>query len=102
MRDYLNEVVKIINFSYHGLTFSKLNEINALFAEEFRVIALDIVRNGTVFSSSLFGRSREKTGKVIQSKGGLLSLIIKTNFLFRTVRNLFYPASAFCMIAQKK
>ena len=95
------------SFPYHpdpidNMFRPKLNEINALFEEEFRVIALDIVRNGTVFSSSLFGRSREKTGKVIQSKGGLLSLIFKTNFLFRTVRNLFYPASAFCMIAQKK
>ena len=95
------------SFPYHpdpidNMFRPKLNEINALFEAEFRVIALDIVRNGTVFSSSLFGRSREKTGKVIQSKGGLLSLIFKTNFLFRTIRNLFYPASAFCMIAQKK
>ena len=95
------------SFPYHpdpidNMFRPKLSEIYALFEKDFEIIELDIVKNGTVFSSSLFGRSVKKTGKVLQSKGGLLRLIFKTNFLYKTARNMFYPASAFCMLARRK
>jgi len=95
------------SFPYHpdpidNMFRPKLNEIYALFEKDFEIIELDIVKNGTVFSSSLFGRSVKKSGKVLQSKGGLLRLVFKTSFLYKTIRNMFYPASAFCMLARKK
>ena len=95
------------SFPYHpdpidNMFRPKLTEIYAHFEKDFEIIELDIVKNGTVFSSSLFGRSVKKSGKVLKSKGGLLRLIFKTNFLYKTIRNMFYPASAFCMLARKK
>jgi hypothetical protein len=95
------------SFPYHpdpidNMFRPKLREIYALFEKDFEIIELVVVKNGTVFSSSLFGRSVKKTGKVLQSKGGLLRLIFNTSFLYKTIRNMFYPASAFCMLARKK
>jgi len=95
------------SFPYHpdpidNMFRPKLTEIYALFEKDFEIIELDIVKNGTVFSSSLFGRSVKKSGKVLQSKGGLLRLVFRTSFLYKTIRNMFYPASAFCMLARKK
>jgi hypothetical protein len=95
------------SFPYHADPIDNmfrpdLVEVESLFEKDFEIIELSLVRNGTVFNSNFFGRDIKNTGKVIESKGGVLKLFFTTPFIFKTFRNLFYPASAFCMIARKK
>jgi hypothetical protein len=95
------------SFPYHADPIDNmfrpdLAEVESLFEKDFEIIELSLVRNGTVFTSNFFGRNIKKTSKVIESKGGVLKLFFTTPFIFKTFRNLFYPASAFCMIARKK
>jgi hypothetical protein len=95
------------SFPYHAdpidnMFRPNLAEVQSLFEKDFEIIELSLVRNGTVFTSNFFGRNIKNTSKVIESKGGVLKLFLTTPFIFKTFRNLFYPASAFCMIARKK
>jgi hypothetical protein len=95
------------SFPYHpdpidNMFRPSISEIRGLFEKEFEIVKLDLIRNGTVFSSSFFGRSAYKTKKVINSKGGFLRLLLNFNFIYKMFRNLFYPASAFCLLAIKK
>ncbi len=78
------------------------SELRRLLETDFEIIELDLVRNGTVFTSSFFGRSTKQTRKVASSQGGFLRLFLKPYFIYKMFRNLFYPASAFCVLAIKK
>jgi hypothetical protein len=77
-------------------------ELKRHLESDFEILELDIVRNGTVFTSSFFGRSAKQTRKVASSQGGFLRLVLNPYFVFKMFRNLFYPASAFCVLAIKK
>jgi hypothetical protein len=95
------------SFPYHpdpidNMFRPSISEIRGYFEKEFEIVKLDLIRNGTVFTSSFFGRSAYKTKKVINSKGGFLRLLLNFNFIYKMFRNLLYPASAFCLLAIKK
>jgi hypothetical protein len=78
------------------------SELRRLLETDFEIIELDLVRNGTVFTASFFGRSSKQTRKVASTQGGFLRLFLNPYFIYKMFRNLFYPASAFCMLAIKK
>jgi hypothetical protein len=95
------------SFPYHpdpidNMFRPSISEIRGYFEKEFEVVKLDLIRNGTVFTSSFFGRSAKKSKAVIDSKGGLLNSALNPNIIYRVLRNLVYPASAFCLLAIKK
>jgi hypothetical protein len=72
------------------------------FENDFNIVDLQIVKSGTVFSSSVLMQNPRSTGKAFKSKGSLIKLLISPSFIFKIIRNVFYPASAFCMLAIKK
>ncbi len=95
------------SFPYHpdpidNMFRPSISEIRGYFEKEFEIVKLDLIRNGTVFTSSFFGRSTKKSKAIIESKGGLLNLALNPNIIYRVLRNLVYPASAFCLLAIKK
>jgi hypothetical protein len=95
------------SFPYHpdpidNMFRPSLKVLQDYFEEDFEIIKLEIIRSGTVFSSSVIMQNPKSTNKAIKSKGSLLKLIMSPSFVYRMIRNLFYPASAFCMIAVKK
>lgn len=95
------------SFPYHpdpidNMFRPSISEIRGYFEKDFEVVKLDLIRNGTVFTSSFFGRSAKKSKAVIDSKGGLLNSALNPNIIYRVLRNLVYPASAFCLLAIKK
>ena len=79
-----------------------VKELTELFHEDFEIIDLRIVRSGTVLSSTALLQNPRSTGVVLRTKGPILKLLFSPKFVFRMVRNLFYPATAFCMFAVKK
>jgi hypothetical protein len=95
------------SFPYHpdpidNMFRPSLKVLQSCFAADFQIINLEIVRSGTVFSSSVIMQNPKSTSEAIKSKGSLLKLLLSPSFVYRMTRNLFYPASAFCMIAVKK
>jgi len=95
------------SFPYHpdpidNMFRPSLKVLESYFATEFEIINLEIVKSGTVFSSSVLMQNPKSTGTAIKSKGSLIKLLLNPRFVYRMIRNVFYPASAFCMIAVKK
>jgi len=95
------------SFPYHpdpidNMFRPNLKQLRDFFEQDFEIIDLQIVRSGTVFSSSVLMQNPKSTGKAIKSKGSLLKLITNPAFIVRMIKNVFYPASAFCMLAIKK
>ena len=95
------------SFPYHpdpidNMFRPSIAEIRGYFEKEFEIVKLDLIRNGTVFTASFFGRSAKKSKIVIDSKGGLLNSALSLNIIYRVLRNLVFPASAFCLLAIKK
>ena len=95
------------SFPYHpdpidNMFRPSVKELRLYFSNDFEIRDLQIVKSGTVFSSSVLMQNPKSTGKAIKSKGSLIKLIFNPRFMFRMVRNLFYPATAFCMFAVKK
>jgi len=79
-----------------------VKELTKLFHQDFEIIDLRIVRSGTVLFSTALIQNPRSTGVVLRTKGSILKLLFTPKFVFRMVRNLFYPATAFCMFAVKK
>ena len=77
-------------------------ELQQYFKNSFEIIDLQIVKSGTVFSSSVLMQNPKSTGAAIKSKGSLIRLVGSPRFIFRMIRNIFYPVSAYCMFAIKK
>jgi hypothetical protein len=95
------------SFPYHpdpidNMFRPTISELRGHLEKDFEIVKLEVIRNGTVFTSVLFGRSAKKSRSVIISKGGFLKLVLNPNFVYKFLRNLFYPASAFCVLAVKK
>ncbi len=95
------------SFPYHpdpidNMFRPSIKELRQYFENDFEIEDLQIVKSGTVFSSSVLMQNPKLTSKAIKSKGSLVNLILKPRFILRMVRNLFYPATAFCMFAVKK
>jgi hypothetical protein len=95
------------SFPYHAdpidnMFRPSIKELRQYFENDFEIKDLQIVKSGTVFSSSVLMQNPKSTGKAIKSKGSLVNLIFNPRFMIRMVRNLFYPATAFCMFAVKK
>jgi len=95
------------SFPYHpdpidNMFRPSIKELRQYFENDFEIKDLQIVKSGTVFSSSVLMQNPKSTGKAIKSKGSAIKLIFNPRFMFRMVRNLFYPATAFCMFAVKK
>jgi hypothetical protein len=95
------------SFPYHpdpidNMFRPSIKELQKYFESDFEVKDLQIVKSGTVFSSSVLMQNPKSTGKAIKSKGSLFKVILNPSFVLRMVRNLFYPATAFCMFAVKK
>jgi hypothetical protein len=95
------------SFPYHpdpidNMFRPSINELRQYFENDFEIKDLQIVKSGTVFSSSVIVQNPKETGNAIKSKGSLINLILNPRFMLRMVRNIFYPASAFCMFAVKK
>ena len=95
------------SFPYHpdpidNMFRPSIKELQQYFESDFEIKDLQIVKSGTVFSSSVLMQNPKSTGKAIKSKGSLFKLILNPSFVLRMVRNLFYPATAFCMFAVKK
>jgi hypothetical protein len=95
------------SFPYHpdpidNMFRPSIKELRQYFESDFEIKDLQIVKSGTVFSSSVLMQNPKSTGKAIKSKGSLFKLILNPSFVLRMVRNLFYPATAFCMFAVKK
>jgi hypothetical protein len=95
------------SFPYHpdpidNMFRPSLKVLQSYFETEFEIINLEIVKSGTVFSSSVVMQNPKSTGTAIKSKGSLTKLLLNPRFVYRMTRNVFYPASAFCMIAVKK
>ena len=95
------------SFPYHpdpidNMFRPSISELNSYFASDFEIIDLRIVRSGTVLFSTALMQNTKSTGKVLRSKGSLSKLLLSPKFMLRMVRNLFYPATAFCMFAVKK
>ena len=95
------------SFPYHpdpidNMFRPSIKELRQYFENDFEIKDLQIVRSGTVFSSSVLMQNPKSTGKAIKSKGSLIKLIFNPRFILRMARNLFYPATAFCMFAVKK
>jgi hypothetical protein len=76
--------------------------LTELFHQDFEIMDLRIVRSGTVLFSTVLLQNPRSTSLVLRTKGSILKLLFSPKFVFRTVRNLFYPATAFCMFAIKK
>jgi len=115
----IQSIVKLLNtgdvlilsgpksFPYHpdpidNMFRPSLKVLQSYFATEFEIINLEIIKSGTVFSSSVVMQNPKSTGTAIKSKGSLAKLLLNPRFIYRMIRNVFYPASAFCMIAVKK
>jgi hypothetical protein len=79
-----------------------VKELICLFHQDFEIIDLRIVRSGTVLFSTALLQNPRSTGSVLRTKGSIMKLLFSPKFVFRMVRNLFYPATAFCMFAVKK
>jgi hypothetical protein len=79
-----------------------VKELTEIFHKDFEIIDLRIVRSGTVLFSTALMQNTRSTGVALRSKGSISKLLFSPRFLLRMVRNLFYPASAFCMFAVKK
>jgi hypothetical protein len=79
-----------------------VKELTELFHQDFEIIDLRIVRSGTVLFSTVLLQNPKSTGSVLRTKGSIMKLLFSPKFVFRMVRNLFYPATAFCMFAIKK
>jgi hypothetical protein len=95
------------SFPYHAdpidnMFRPNLEELRNFFEKDFDIMKLQIVKSGTVFSSSVLMQNPRSTGRAIKSKGTLVKLISNPIFVIRMVRNIFYPVSAFCMLAAKK
>ena len=95
------------SFPYHpdpidNMFRPSISELNSYFTSDFEIIDLRIVRSGTVLFSTALMQNTKSTGKVLRSKGSLSKLLLSPKFMLRMVRNLFYPATAFCMFAVKK
>ena len=95
------------SFPYHpdpidNMFRPSIKELRQYFDNDFEIKDLQIVKSGTVFSSSVLMQNPKSTGKAIKSKGSLVNLFLNPKFMLRMVRNLFYPATAFCMFAVKK
>ena len=95
------------SFPYHpdpidNMFRPSLKVLQSYFETEFEIINLEIVKSGTVFSSSVLMQNPKSTGTAIKAKGSVLKLLFSPNFVYRMIRNIFYPASAFCMLAIKK
>ena len=95
------------SFPYHAdpidnMFRPSIKELRQYFENDFEIKDLQIVKSGTVFSSSVLMQNPKSTGKAIKSKGSIFNLILNPKFMLRMVRNLFYPATAFCMFAVKK
>jgi hypothetical protein len=95
------------SFPYHpdpidNMFRPTLKELRDFFEKDFEIVDLQIVRSGSVFSSSVLMQNPKSTNQAIKSKGSLLKLLTNPAFIFRMIRNIFYPASAFCMLAIKK
>ncbi len=95
------------SFPYHpdpidNMFRPSISELNSYFTSDFEIIDLRIVRSGTVLFSTALMQNTKSTGKVLRSKGSLSKLLLSPKFMLRIVRNLFYPATAFCMFAVKK
>jgi hypothetical protein len=95
------------SFPYHpdpidNMFRPSIRELRQYFENDFEIKDLQIVKSGTVFSSSVLMQNPKSTGRAIKSKGSLFKLILNPSFVLRMVRNLFYPATAFCMFAVKK
>jgi hypothetical protein len=79
-----------------------IKELRHYFENDFEIKDLQIVKSGTVFSSSVLMQNPKSTGTAIKAKGSLLKLLFSPRFVYRMIRNIFYPATAFCMFAVKK
>ena len=95
------------SFPYHpdpidNMFRPSIKELRQYFESDFEIKELQIVKSGTVFSSSVVMQNPKSTGTAIKVKGSLLKLLFSPRFVYRMVRNIFYPASAFCMLAVKK
>jgi hypothetical protein len=95
------------SFPYHpdpidNMFRPTIKELQEYFEDDFEIKDLQIVKSGTVFFSSVLMQNPKSTGKAIRSKGSLFNLMLNPRFILRMIRNLFYPATAFCMFAVKK
>ena len=95
------------SFPYHpdpidNMFRPNLKELRNFFEEDFEIKDHQIVKSGTVFSSSVLMQNPRSMGKAIKSTGTLFKLITNPIIVFRIIRNLFYPATAFCMFAVKR
>jgi hypothetical protein len=95
------------SFPYHPDPIDNMfrpskKKLEQYFKNHFEIVDLQIVKSGTVFSSSVLMQNPKSTGAAIRSKGSLIRLVGSPRFIFRMIRNVFYPASAYCMLAVKK